>query len=65
MAGKTIAITGVDSNEHATLKRLAQACDRTLSSMGLRALRFYARHVDEAERELRAMATREREELGQ
>jgi hypothetical protein len=51
---KTIAISGIDPEEHATLKRLAEACGRTMSSMGLRALRFYAGHVDEVEHELRA-----------
>jgi hypothetical protein len=53
---KTIAISGLDPEEHATLKQLAETCGRTMSSMGLRALRFYARHVDEVERELRTSA---------
>jgi hypothetical protein len=55
-ARKTVTITGIDPEEHATLKQLAETCGRTLSSMGLRALRFYAGHVDEVERELRTSA---------
>jgi 2'-5' RNA ligase len=51
-ATKTIAITGVDAEEHEALKRLAEALGRTLGNMGLRALRFYAKHIDEVEHEL-------------
>jgi hypothetical protein len=53
---KTIAISGIDPEEHATLKQLAETLGRTMSSMGLRALRFYAQHPDEVERELRTSA---------
>jgi hypothetical protein len=54
-------VTDLPVEEHAALKRLADACDRTLASVVRRALQYYLRHVDEVERELRRAAQEPRE----